>query len=148
MVPLFLGVARIFERLGCHTVSHPGYVPECHVNIHASCVLLKVTFYQRSSERGGRGERQAYNLTDKLICSNPTAYQPKFLFVRQRGSQAPLDPSSYAPGLFCLKLVGSSRSNVAGATISHLGNQLGNWNLCPPVCLRLTLISWWGRGVQ
>ena len=36
-------------------MSHPGYLPDCHVNIHASCALLTVTFFQMSSERGGGG---------------------------------------------------------------------------------------------
>ena len=67
-------------------MSHPGYLPDCHVNIHASCVLLKVTFFQMSSERvcggggGGGGETQAYKIAawmselsssqHKLLCSN------------------------------------------------------------------------------
>ena len=37
-------------------MSHPGYLAYCHVNIHAGCVLLKVTFFQISSGRGERGK--------------------------------------------------------------------------------------------
>ena len=33
-------------------MSHPGYLPDCHVDIHA--VVLKVTFFWMSNERGGR----------------------------------------------------------------------------------------------
>ena len=36
-------------------MSHPGYLTDCHVDIHA--VLLKVTFFRMSSELGrGRGK--------------------------------------------------------------------------------------------
>ena len=34
-------------------MSHPGYLPDCDVSIHA-VFYLKVTFFQMSSERGGR----------------------------------------------------------------------------------------------
>ena len=33
-------------------MSHPGYLPDCHVDIRA--VLLKVTFFRMNSECGGR----------------------------------------------------------------------------------------------
>ena len=41
------GVARIFQR-GGHTVSHPGNLQDCHADM-----LLKVTLFRLSSERGG-----------------------------------------------------------------------------------------------
>ena len=37
------GVARIFQRGGGNTVSHPGYLPDCRVDIHA--VFYQVTFF-------------------------------------------------------------------------------------------------------
>ena len=35
-------------------MSHPGYLLDCLVDMHASCVLLKVTFFRMRSERGKR----------------------------------------------------------------------------------------------
>ena len=40
--------------MGGHTMSHPGYLPDCLVD-RPRCVLLKVTFFQMSSERGAGG---------------------------------------------------------------------------------------------
>ena len=47
------GIARIFQRGGHHTVSHPGYLPGCHVHVHA--VFPKNDIFRMSSERGWGG---------------------------------------------------------------------------------------------
>ena len=46
------GVARIFQRGGSHCVT-PMVLTRLSCR-HTRCVLLKVTFFRMSSERGGR----------------------------------------------------------------------------------------------